>query len=122
MAAVFATLSFLFSNNYTSFGTETLMMLLYIPAAASFCTLMGALIPSQKGFAVLIPAVLVACMVFCPIFISLKNTWMPGYLFPPYHYLYSLAQPLRAFKMILYFALTFVAAYGVYILRHRKEN
>lgn len=121
-AAVFATLAFILSNNYTSFGRETLIMILYILITASFCTLMGALIPSQKGFAVLIPALLVACMVFCPIFINLSSHVMLQNLFPPYHYLYSLTQPSRAYKMIIYFAASSLAAFAVYLFRHRREN
>ena len=121
-AAVFTTLSLVLSKNYTSFGRETLVMLLYVLTLASFCTLMGALIPTQKGFAVLIPLLLVACLVFCPIFISIKSSPLLQNLFPPYHYLYSLTSPSSACKMLIHFALCSAAAYGVYILRHRREH
>lgn len=121
-AGIFTTISFIFSNNYTSFITETFVMILYILITASFCTFMGALIPSQKGFSVLIPILLIACMVFCPIFISIRSNVLLQNLLPPYHFLHSLVAPFRAYKMVIYFIVSSFAAYGIYIFRHKRKN
>lgn len=122
VAGIFSTVALILSGNYTNFGTETLMMLLYILAASSFCTLVGSLIPSQRAFGIILPIVLVACLVFCPIFFELKGFGAIQALLPPYYYLSGRFDMIYALYSLIYIALSTLAAYGIYVFRHRQGD
>lgn len=121
-SAVFSTLAFILSGNYTSFIRESGAMAAYILICASFSALMAALIPSQKGFSVLMPIALVACTVFCPIFLDIRAFPLIQKLLPPYYYLNALSYPSQLYRMLIYFVISSGAAYGVYALRHLRDN
>lgn len=122
IAGIFSTIALILSKNYTNIGAETLMMLLYILAASSFCTLVGSLIPSQKAFGIILPIVLVACLVFCPIFFELKGFGAVQALLPPYYYLNGRYDLIYALYSLLYIAVSCAIAYGIYVFRHRQGD
>jgi len=120
IAAIFSTIALILSGNYTNFGTETVMMLLYILASASFCTLVGAVIPSRRAFGIIIPIVLIGCLVFCPIFFDLSQYRIIQLLLPPYYYLFGRFDLSYSWRILIYLGTTSVLAYGVYLFKNRK--
>lgn len=115
LSGVFVTLAFVLAGTYTSFWRETISMILFILMASAFCSILGAVFRTVNGLCVVLPAVLVATIVFCPVFF---NTHLPlQQILPPYYYLYSINDVGVLKWMILYC----VVAYPLgYVLNRRK--
>lgn len=122
VAAVFSTVALILSNNYTSITNETVFMLIYILASASFCTLIGVLIPSQRAFGIVIPILLVACLVFCPIFLDLKDFRAIQMILPPSYFLFGRFDSSYIPDFVIYTILVSIPAFGLYIFKHRRGN
>ncbi|MBE6954257.1 MAG: ABC transporter permease [Ruminococcaceae bacterium] len=120
LAAVFVTVALVFSDNYTSFGQETLLMALYVLMATGFCTFIGALCRHLNGLALCLPVVLVLAVALSPVFFNIKAFESLQALLPPYHYLYGVADLSRVPAMALYIAVSFVGAGSFYWLAHRN--
>lgn len=120
IAAIFVTAALALSNNYTSFGTETLMMILLIFAISGFCTLLGSIFSTEKSFGIMLPLVLVVCVVFCPIFFDITSVRALQLSLPPTYYLYGIFNISYLWKFAVYILAVNTAAYVIYCFRHRK--
>ncbi len=119
-ASVFVTVSFILTGSYTSFLTESAAMLGYIIISTLFCTLLGALVSHIKYFSLLLPAVLVVSLAFCPVFFGGNDMFLLRYPLPTYHYLYATADISRLWHMLIYAATALPLAYLIYIIRRKQ--
>ena len=81
---------------------EALSMLTFILCACGFCTLLGSSLRDIKLLGLLAPVVLVVCMVFCPIFFTMRGMLWLQMLLPPYHYLVSGYSGIHILYMLIY--------------------
>lgn len=120
LAAVFVTAALVFSDNYTTVGRETLLMVLYVLMVTGFCTLLGALCRRLNGLALCLPVVLVLAVALSPVFFNVNAFDALQMLLPPYHYLYGVTDATRLPGMCIYIAVTFLAAGSFYWWAHRN--
>ena len=66
---------------------EVLLMLLFIVSCCCFCSLIRKLTRSLKSLATLIPILMLAMLVICPVFIYLRELKGLQLLLPPFYYL-----------------------------------
>ncbi len=120
LAAVFVTPSLILSGNYTNFGRETLLMILYVLMATGFCTLLGAVCRRLGILALCLPVVLVMSVAMSPVFVNIKMLAPLQRLLPTNHYLYAVTDTTRISGMILYVLVSFAAAGLLYWAAHRN--
>lgn len=120
LAAVFVTPALILSGNYTEFGRETLLMILYVLMATGFCTLLGAVCRRLGILALCLPVVLVMSVAMSPVFVNIKMLAPLQRLLPTNHYLYAVTDPTRISGMILYVVVSFAAAGLLYWAAHRN--
>ncbi len=97
------------------------ILLLYIPATATFCELVKILIRRKERLAKWIPLLAVAMLGICPVFLDLGTGFAVQYAFPATYYLRGLYDKNMIWYMLLY-AVVLFAAGGIYhkIADHRK--
>ncbi len=121
IAAVFVTAALVLSGLYTDILRESVMMGLFILAAAGVCTLVGALSPSNHVMGALLPVLLIASVALSPVFFNLRVGAL-RFALPGYYYLYG----MNDWRYIWSFAVYALAVYGlataVYILRAKREE
>ena len=114
MAAVFVTIALIATGNYTSFWQETVAMVLFILAGSVFCSTLGVLLQQVHHMCVAVPAILVLCIVFCPVFFNIRVPMQQ--ILPPYYYLYA----IHSYEFVIWQLLYCVAGYPLcYILNKR---
>ena len=113
IAAVFVTVALAVSGLYPDVLHETVMMILLVLAIAGFCALLGTLAPSNNLLGALLPVVLVASLVLCPVF---SNMRVPGvqWLLPGYYYLYGINDLRFAGPFMLYVLAVYPLTYWLY--------
>ena len=84
---------------------ELLMMALLSLAAALFCELVRCLAGQAAYLGALIPLLLIAMLVCCPVFADLEFLHLPGYLFPPFYYLRAVFSRTGLLALAAYTAL-----------------
>ncbi len=119
-ASVFVTLSLVLSDNYTSFFAESSALTMLIITCSLFCSFLGGLVRRIEYFAILLPAVLVLSLVFCPIFINNSSMPIIQYLIPVYHYMYAVTDISRIWHMVIYAAAALPLSYIIYMITRKK--
>ncbi len=115
LAGIFVTLALVLGGNYTSFWRETISMILFILMATAFCSVLGSICRSIRVLCIILPTLLVACIVFCPVFFNTHLLFQQ--ILPPYFYLFSIHSMEYMKWMIVYC----IVAYPLgYILNLRK--
>lgn len=113
VAAVFVTAALLLAGLYTDPLHETVMMVLFVLMTAGFCTLLGTLCPSNAVLGALLPAVLVANIALCPVFVNVRAVWAQ-LLLPGYYYLYGVNDLRFAWQALVYCAAVYLLTYLLY--------
>ena len=75
------------SDSWLGLGREALLLLCYLPGCALFCEILRLLCPREEQFGALIPILILAILVFCPVFLSLRWGLPIRTLLPTEHYL-----------------------------------
>lgn len=121
VAAVFVTAALLLAGLYTDPLHETVMMVLFVLMATGFCTLLGTLCPSNTVLGALLPTVLVASIVLCPVFFNVRAVWAQ-LLLPGYYYLYGINDLRFAWQALVYGAVVYPLNYLLYckVIKHRE--
>lgn len=109
MAAVFVTIALIATGNYTSFWQETVAMILFVLTGTVFCSTLGVLFKKVDHLCVAVPAVLVLCIVFCPVFFNIRVPMQQ--ILPPYYYLYSIHSYEFVMWQLLYCAIGYPLCY-----------
>ncbi|MBQ3083923.1 MAG: ABC transporter permease [Clostridia bacterium] len=120
LAGAVTTVALQLSGTEGGLGEELLLMLVYVFAAAGFCTVLGSLVKNLKLFAVLFPIVTVTTCLFAPIFSNGKDLPMLRQLFPAYHYLYAMDDPAFFGSLLIYIPLALAVGYGLYRITRRN--
>lgn len=113
--AVIVLLTFRVTQILLSWRRELPLMALYGAACVGFCNLLRKLCGTIQRLSVCIPFLVLAMVVFCPVFIHLERFRMIQYLFPPFYYL----QSLHNVHFMRYFLVYTAALYGVDLLFSR---
>lgn len=90
-------------------GREALRLGLLALSVTGLCALLAAVLPGEGALGAALPLVLVASLVFCPVFVNLRTVPAVSALLPPWYYLFD--YPLGA---AAYAAVTLTAAYFLY--------
>ena len=101
-------LSLLFTGNFISFSREFLCLLLYLFGVIGFCNLIRVFCRNMERVGAVIPVVMVAMMIFCPVFLDLKSLRMLQGLFPAYYYLKSLHSGNYRLEMLIFAVLVWI--------------
>ncbi len=120
IAAAFVTAALVLSGLYTDVWRESVMMGLFILAAAGFCTLVGAACPSNTALGAVLPVALVASVALCPVFFNLR-VGVLRLVMPGYYYLYGVNDLGYVWPMLAYIAVVYALAATVYIPAKRRE-
>jgi hypothetical protein len=86
------------AGNITS---ELVLMLLYLISGCCFCSIIRKLTPGLKSLATLIPVLMLAMLVICPVFIYIRQLKALQLICPPFYYLMADNNP----KYLVYFML-----------------
>lgn len=109
LAGIFVTIALILGGNYTTFWRESIAMILFIMMAAAFCSLLGSIFHSINILCILLPAILVACIVFCPVFFNTHILFQQ--ILPPYFYLFSINDVTYLIRMVLYCIIAYPLGY-----------
>lgn len=93
-------------------GREVLITLLYCLCVAGTCMLLRRLCGSQRLLATLLPVMVVAALVLCPVFFDIGQMRTLQYLLPPTFYITAAYDGAYLWKMVVHTAITF-GAYGL---------
>jgi len=116
-AAIVMLLSLYFSGSFTSFAKELPLLFVYSIGTAAFCSFLCSVFNDEALLAGVVPLILLATFVICPVFISIHA---PGFLqkiFPPYIYLTSIHKTGGIYDMLIYTICVLVAAIIASVLR-----
>ncbi len=74
-----------------SWGRELAVMAVYVPSVCAYGWILKKILPTSGAIGALIPFLLAASLIFCPVFVDLER-WIPrlalfGRLLPPWYYL-----------------------------------
>lgn len=111
-------LTFSVTHILISWRRELLLMALYCAACMGFCNLIRKMSGTMQRLSTCIPILILAMVVICPIFISLRQFRMMQYLFPPFYYL----QSVHNAGYIKYFLLYLAILYGADLLLALRER
>ncbi len=114
VTAVFILAALLLGGVGTRPGREALLLLLLAISATGFCSLLAVLLPGESSLGAALPLVLVAAVVFCPVFVNVRSFPAISALLPPWYYLYGLGSPGHAWGAVLYAAVTLGASRVLY--------
>ena len=81
---------------------ELLLLALYLAAATGFASLLVTLTGGGHLCVCLIPVLTIACLVLCPVFVSLTLPGVPAFLLPPWLYLRALHSDIALAGLALY--------------------
>ncbi len=82
--------SLFFTGNFITFSRECFCLLLYGAGVIGFCNLIRVICKTMERTGAVIPIIMVALMVFTPVFLDLKSLRPIQSLFPAYYYLKSI--------------------------------
>ena len=85
-------------------------MLCFSMASAAFCELIRSFCPSEAQMGALIPVLMVAMLVLCPVFLNFRLLQPVQYLLPPFYYLNAVHSAAYLCGMMLYTAAAVVLA------------
>lgn len=112
--ALVSSLSLVISGLSGSWLREFLIGSLYSLSVAGFSMVLRRLMGSVKGIGILLPLLITAMLVLCPVFFTLALPGDPQYLLPPTYYIYSAYNDIFSLYMLLYSA----ATVALYLLLH----
>lgn len=96
----------------TSFGRELLALALYALCTAAFCMMIRRLCVNLRVLGTLLPLLIIAMLVICPVFFDLGALRELQYLLPPTYYINAIYND----KYLLYMAVYTLAASTIYFL------
>ncbi len=121
MAGVFVAVSLYLSHNFTSLLRETVALLLFALCASAFCAILGAIFGSVGRLSLVLPTMLLASLVLCPVFFNINIAKPIQVLLPPYLYLYAVNDIKMVKWMVLYAVCATAVAYILYCVVRNKE-
>ncbi len=83
-------ITFLLTGLVESIAKEIILMLIFIPASCCFCCIVRRLTFNLRSLATLIPILMLAMLVICPVFIYIRELHPLQILCPPFYYLMAL--------------------------------
>lgn len=107
-----ALLTLLIIGMASSLGRELLVLVLYSLCTASFCMLLRRLCGSVKVLGILLPLLIVAMLLICPVFFDLGDLRQLQFLLPPTYYINAVHND----AYILYMLLHTLATGSLYLL------
>ncbi|MBO4387396.1 MAG: hypothetical protein J5817_10350 [Treponema sp.] len=109
--------SLYFSGSFTSWVKEVPLLFVYSLGAAAFCSFFCAVFNDEALLAGVVPLVLLATFVICPVFISINAPALLQKIFPPYVYLMAIHKSGGMLDMLTYTAIAFIAAITASLFR-----
>lgn len=102
ICAVLALIALLLSGNFTEWGKEIGLLVLYCLMCAFFCTFLAKICRRTAALAVVLPVAAVLLLVFCPVFFN-HTIGMPlQYFLPTYYYLNAVSADGYVGRMLGY--------------------
>ena len=116
--ALSALLALIIAGLSVSFVREIAAMALYCVITVGFCVAVRLLCRDIRLLGALMPALAVAMIVVCPVFLNIPVP-IVGYLLPPYYYLNAIYDPLWLLYMVIYAAVIYAFDYALFRIRAR---
>lgn len=120
--AAAAMIAMALSGLLTAFWRELLLMLLLSVTAALFCELLRCFAPQEEHFGALIPVLIIAMLLLCPIFADLNMLRPLRLLFPPFYYLSAVHNSAYLGAMAVYLAVLIPAVWLVRLVRRNVRG
>lgn len=99
---------------FAGWQREIVPMVLLVLAATAFCNIVRLLCRTKEHLGIVMPVLLILMMVFCPVFISIKQQQMFfTNLLPPTYYLKSIYDNYKLWDMVLYNVIAYVICFGL---------
>ncbi|MBO5281172.1 MAG: ABC transporter permease [Clostridia bacterium] len=118
-ASILALVSMWLTGIFTTFGTELLLMLVYMILCTVFCIVLGELTESIGTLGGVMPILTLVMLVLCPVFINIANIPQIQLLLPPFYYLSAVRNTefvLYGLVYVLASAVTYVMIRGVKLI------
>ncbi len=96
-------------------------MILLVFCATAFCLLVGNACRKETVLGAIVPILLLAMLVICPIFLNFEMLFPLQILCPPYYYLYALSDLRYLLFMLAYIAVGFSAVFGINTLCNKNK-
>lgn len=93
--------TFMITGLGVDFIRELVLMALYLLSSCCFCSIIRKITPGLRSLATLIPMLLLAMLVICPVFIYIRQLKILQLVCPPFYYLMADNNP----RYLLYFSL-----------------
>lgn len=101
-------LSLLFTGNFISLSREAVCLLLYVFAVTGFCNLIRVLFRKAERVGAILPILMIALMIFSPVFLDLKSMRLLQGIFPAFYYLKSLHTVAYRVEMLIFAVVTWI--------------
>lgn len=113
-AAVIMLVALWAAGLFAGWRREIASMLLLVLSATVFCNIVRLLCYTKEHLGIVMPVLLILMMVFCPVFISIKQQQMFfTNLLPPTYYLKSIYDNYKLWDMVCYNVIAYVICYGL---------
>lgn len=99
---VFMLIAILSSGIFTSFFSEIIPLILLLLSTTFFCNILRIICRKPYILGAVFPFILILMIVFCPVFINIRNFRFIQFLLPPFYYLNSVYNPLYLLFMIIF--------------------
>lgn len=111
-AALIMLVSLRTAGLFAGWRREIIPMVLLVFSATAFCNMARLLCRTRERLGIVIPVLLILMMVFCPVFISLKQQQMFfTNLLPPTYYLKSIYDYSKLLNMVIYNVIAYVLCF-----------
>lgn len=94
---------------FTNFAAEIISLLSYAVAVVLFSCFFLLLLRRIEALSCAVPAILIASLVFTPVYINLAGVNFISRIFPGYYYLNGITSPKYLFEFLIYIAVLFFA-------------
>lgn len=106
---------------FTNLAAEIISLLLYAAAVVFFSCFFLLLLRKIEALSCAVPAILIASLVFTPVYINLAGVNFISRLFPGYYYLNGIASPKYLLELLIYIAVLFSADFLLFKARNVKR-
>lgn len=111
-----------FSGLAVNFFREVLSLVMLLLTTVGFCSLLRLLCGSMERLGSCIPVLLLLMLVFCPVFISIKQLRWLQFMQPPYFYLKSIHGMSYYKDMAIYIVVVYGACALVYHIKRMMHH
>ncbi|MCR4588396.1 MAG: hypothetical protein K5682_08320 [Lachnospiraceae bacterium] len=120
-------LSIWMAGIFTTLRKELICLSPYVLCTVCFAMILRRVSKNDIIYSMMMPLIILANIMFCPIFIQARVLWVIKIVFPLYHYLNSIHDPYFVNRMFVYFIacvciLTVRSAIKFFLPRRSKPN